>query len=87
MCSEVELMNKPEWKRPRTTKIYLHPPVAERLCLLTPDMKMIDASLIPNSSHMNQPSVGLVLLTGAEMQPFDCRDVRFDPVSSGVPIC
>lgn len=76
---------KPEWRRPRTTRAYLHPPLAERLALIWPDFKLIDAALLDNGTHTGQPGIGLRILHGEDMDPFLCPESRFDPVTPGLP--
>ena len=79
-------MAERSWERPLTTKLYLHPPLAERICLLTPDMKIINASLKPDGRHLNQPAFGIMMLRGEDFQPFDCQKTSFDEVKPGAPV-
>mgnify|MGYP004504760727 FL=1 len=79
-------MENAKWTRPRTSRIYLHPPLAERLVVLYPDFKVTDSSLLDNGTHLSQPGIGFTLLHGEEMEAFDYEDTFFSPVSDGLPI-
>ncbi len=74
------------WLRPKTTKLYLHMPLSERLGLLFPDMKLLSLSLLDDGTHVGQPGVGVHLLHGEEMLPYDLDTTVFDPVEAGIPI-
>ena len=63
-------MENAKWTRPRTSRIYLHPPLAERLVVLYPDFKVTDSSLLDNGTHLSQPGIGFTLLHGEEMEAF-----------------
>ncbi len=79
-------MKAPEWKRPRTTKVYLHRPLSERLGVLFPDFKLLTLPLLDNGTHMGQPGVGLLFLHGKEMLGFDPDETSFRSVEGGLPI-
>ncbi len=75
-----------KWRRPKTARVYLHPPLAERLALLYPDFKITDSSLLDDGTHLGQPGIGMVLLHGESMEAFDYQTTRFSPVAGGLPI-
>ena len=74
-----------KWQRPRTTRAYLHPPLAERLTLIWPEFKITDSSLLDDGTHVEQPGIGMILLHGEEMESFDFKETRFSPVTAGIP--
>lgn len=78
-------MSNEAWKRPRTARVYLHPPLAGRLVLLYPDFKITNSSLLDNGTHLSQPGCGLILLHGEEMDSFDFRKTRFSTPENGLP--
>ena len=69
-------MENAKWTRPRTSRIYLHPPLAERLIVLYPDFKATDSSLLDNGTHLSQPGIGFTLLHGEEMEAFDYEEYK-----------
>lgn len=74
------------WKRPRTSRVYLHPPLSGRLVLLYPEGKITHSALLDNGTHLSQPGCGVILLHGEEMDAFDFRTTRFGTPQGGVPI-
>ncbi|MCL4378912.1 MAG: hypothetical protein M1409_11175 [Actinobacteria bacterium] len=42
------------WKKPKTIKLYLHPPEAKRLITLWPDFKLICAHVDTIKENLNQ---------------------------------
>ena len=79
-------MSKQNWERSKTSRIYLHPPLAERIVVMYPDFKVTDSSLLDNGTHLDQPGIGLVLLHGENMDSFDYTETKFSPVTDGLPI-
>ncbi len=79
-------MKTQPWLRPKTTKVYLHRPLSERICVLFPDFKLLSLPLLDDGSHVGQPGVGLLFLHGEEMQGFDLDETSFRPVEGGLPI-
>ncbi len=79
-------MKKVQWQRPKTTKLYLHRPLGERLALLFPDFKLLSLPLSDNGVHLGQNGVGIIFLHGEKMQAFDMEETVFSPVEGGVPI-
>ena len=51
-------MSKPAWERPRTNKIYLHPPFAERLQILWPDFKVTNSDIADDHRHIREHGSG-----------------------------
>ena len=80
-------MSKPQekWKRPRTSRMYLHPPLAERLVLIWPEFKITNSMLLDDGTHVGQPGMGMILLHGEEMEAFDYTTTEFSPVQAGYP--
>ncbi|MBQ5792961.1 MAG: hypothetical protein IIW17_02985 [Clostridia bacterium] len=79
-------MKAPAWQRPKTTKVYLHRPLSERVAVLCPDFKLLTLSLLDNGVHVGQPGVGLLFLHGKDMVGFDPKDTRFREIEYGLPI-
>ena len=79
-------MKTPEWKRPKTTKVYLHRPLSERICVLCPDFKLLTLPLLDNGTHVGQPGVGMLFLHGRDAVGFDLDETRYRKVECGLPI-
>ena len=79
-------MKGTSWERPKTTKVYLHRPLSERICLLCPDAKILTLPLLDNGTHVGQMGVGLLFLHGERMLGFDLDETAFRPVEYGLPI-
>ena len=79
-------MKKETWQKPKTTKLYLHPPLAERIALLCSDMKLLDLSLRDDGTHVGQNGVGVIFLHGDELCGFDQDETVFRSVEGGIPI-
>lgn len=75
-----------DWQKPKTTKLYLQPPLSERIALLCPDMKLLDLSLRDDGTHVGQDGVGVIFLHGDELCGFDQEETVFRSVEGGVPI-
>ncbi len=78
-------MNEP-WARPKTNKLYLHPPLAERICLMCPDFKLLSLSLLDNGTHVGQPGVGIIFLHGDKAQFYDMEKTEFEKINAGQPV-
>ena len=78
-------MSKPAWERPRTNKIYLHPPFAERLQILWPDFKVTNSDIADDNRHIREHGSGFIVLRGEEMEQVDYRNTEFLPVQGGIP--
>ena len=79
-------MKNPTWQRPKTTKVYLHRPLSERIALLCPDFKILDLALLDNGVHVGQPGVGMLVLHGDDMVGFDLDETSYRTVEYGLPI-
>lgn len=78
-------MNATNWESPKTTRIYLHPPLAERIVMLLPDFKIVNGQLNREGPHLNQKATGFILLSD-KGEVLDCKKTKFDPVEGGIPI-
>ena len=78
-------MNEP-WLRPKTNKLYLHPPLSERICLMCPDFKLLTLSLLDNGTHVGQPGAGIIFLHGKYNSFFDMEKTVFRPVTPCEPV-
>ncbi len=74
------------WQRPRTQKVYLHAPLAERLVLLWPDFKITNYEFADNGRHTRQESTGVIFLYGQENQQLDYSKTTFLPVEGKLPV-
>lgn len=77
---------KEAWLRPKTNKLYLHPPLAERICLMCPDFKLLTLSLLDDGTHVGQPGAGIIFLHGEKPEFFDMENTVFSPITAGLPI-
>ncbi len=69
------------WQRPKTVKLYLHAPEAERLVTIWPDMKIVNTEV-----DRIDRGFGIRLLHGGEAQEFDWTRTRWQVRPDGVPI-
>ena len=67
------------WQQPKTIRIYLHPPFAERLIIMWPDFKISNSELVDNNEHTNQYASASVLLHGEDMEQFSLRKLFLVP--------
>lgn len=79
-------MSNTTWQRPRTTKVYLHRPLSERIAILCPDFKLLTLPLLDNGTHVGQPGVGVLFLHGEDLAGFDLDNTVFRRVKGGEPI-
>ena len=73
------------WQKPKSTKLYLHRPLSERLCFICPDFKVLNLSL-NESPHVGQEGAGFILLHGENPIAFDLDKTAFDKVTPGIPV-
>lgn len=78
-------MQQQTWQRPRTNKIYLHPPFAERLQILWPDFKVTNSDIEDNNRHIREHGSGFIVLRGEQMEQVNYRQTEFAPVHGGIP--
>ena len=78
--------DKTNWQKPKTTKVYLQHPLAERIALLCPDFKLLNLPLIDDSTHVGQNGVGAIVLYGEEMTAFDLDKTVFERSENEYPI-
>lgn len=74
------------WQKPKTTKVYLQHPLAERIALLCPDFKLLNLPLIDNGTHVGQNGVGAIVLCGSNMEAFDLDNTVFERPENEYPI-
>ncbi len=74
-----------EWKRPFTQKRYIHPPYAEQIITMWPDMKVIMGDIL-SQREPHFYSAGYRLLFGKEMQSPDFKKVKYFTRKDGAPI-
>ena len=79
-------MKTPTWQKPKTTKVYLHRPLSERVAILCPDFKLLTLALLDNGVHVGQPGVGLLFLHGEDMVGFDLQATQYRKIEYGLPI-
>jgi hypothetical protein len=71
--------------RPKTTKLYLHPPLAERFITLWPDFKVVNGEITDRPVKAYQ-AFGFLLLTGQSFNHLDWLRTRFSTRPDGLPI-
>jgi hypothetical protein len=69
------------WRRPKTIKLCLHPPEAERLVTLWPDGKVVNTEV-----DRSDRGFGLRLLHGGDAQEFDWTRTQFRVRPDGIPV-
>ena len=78
---------KQTWKKPRTSRVYLHGPGANRIVMLHPDFKITDLELRMKGGHTRQDACGVHLLAGLDRpDALDFRETGFDTPKGGLPI-
>ena len=73
------------WEQPRTTKLYLHPPLSQRQITLWPDLKIVNKRVAPDEAHPADDH-GIRLLLGPDAEPADWLLSRFRIDPSGAPL-
>lgn len=73
------------WARPRTQKVYLHPPLAQRVVMLWPDFKLTNYEFADNGRHTRQESSGVIILHGRDNRQLDYTKTSFLPVAGRLP--
>ena len=73
---------KPTWEKPKTTKVYLQAPGANRILMMHPDAQVTNLALKNEGRHTRQDACGVHLLAGKnEPQALDFHLTRFDAVT------
>ena len=78
------LQYKEEWKKPFTNKRYLHPPFAENIFTMWPDLKVICGDVI-EKTH-GYISSGFRILVGEDLESPDFTEVKYNTRADGAPI-
>ena len=78
------LQYKEEWKKPFTNKRYLHPPFAENIFTMWPDLKVICGDVIEKTC--GYISSGFRILVGENLDSPDFTEVKYNTRSDGAPI-
>jgi hypothetical protein len=73
------------WKRPKTIKVYLHPPEAKRLITLWPDFKIVDRK-IETIKGEAPDDFGIHFVFGKEARALDWHQIRFKIRPDGIPV-
>lgn len=79
-------MKKSEWKQPFTTKRYIHPPMAEEIVTMWPDVKFIIGEIEKNDGPHENRGAGIKILKGAEFEEIDYKEVNYYVHPEGLPI-
>ncbi|MCX7706029.1 MAG: hypothetical protein N2115_07235 [bacterium] len=74
------------WERPKTIKLYLHPPEARKLITLWPDFKVVCADTDPVENTRNFNSHGIRFLFGERAIVPDWTKSQFIVRSDGIPV-
>lgn len=74
-----------EWARPKTTKLYLHPPLASRMMTMWPDFKLINSE-IKQHTVAGAKAHGFIVLQGESDEGIPWRDTTFRMRDDGIPV-
>ena len=72
------------WERPFTAKRYLHPPFAERMLTMWPDLRVISGDVVEQTG--GYLSGGYRILVGEALLPPDFTAVQYHVRPDGVPL-
>lgn len=78
------MAKKAEWSPPFTPKRYLHPPFAEHMLTMWPDLRVMSGPIVEQTCHYR--SSAFRILYGAELEPPDFEAVQYETRGDGVPI-
>jgi hypothetical protein len=73
------------WQRPKTTKLYVHPPFAERFITLWPDFKIVNG-LITDEPVKSYEAFGMLFFVGDPLRHLDWQKTRFITRDDGIPV-
>ncbi len=74
------------WERPKTIKIYLHPPEVRRFITIWPDFKVVCAESDPIEGTNMFNAFGIRFLLGENAIAPDWTESRFIVRSDGIPV-
>lgn len=77
-------MKKSEWKRPFTVKRYLHPPLAEKLVTMWPDLRIVCGDI--TDSRYGGEAAGLRILAGDAFEPPNYELAKYEVNKEGIPL-
>lgn len=72
------------WQRPFTNKRYLHPPFAENMFTMWPELRLICGDVIETTCGYR--SAGIRLLVGEDMHSPDFQAVQYEVREDGIPL-
>ena len=77
-----------EWQRPKTTRMYLHPPVSERMYTLWREGKIIfgEEDLVLNEKYFDLVSAGIWFYDANSGAQLDFRKCEYSLYPDGIPI-
>lgn len=74
-----------QWQRQKTTKLYLHPPRAERMITLWPDFKIVN-SVVRRDARQGEEGHGFIILVENGTSPIPWQHTKFSMREDGIPI-
>ncbi len=74
------------WERARTTRLYVHPPLAERIVTLWPDFKVINGRISDDAKLNRSLGHGFHVLYGNECMQVPWQETRFRLRDDGIPV-
>ncbi len=77
------------WPSPKTNRVYLHGPGADRVLLLQSDFKITDLALSLSPRHTDGDGCGVLLLSGAttpSLHALDLHNTAFTRPEGGLPL-
>jgi len=75
-----------EWERPKTIKLYLHPPEVKKLITIWPDFKIVSSDVDPIKGTWFFNSTGIRFLFGEKAIAPDWKKSQFIVRSDGIPV-
>ena len=73
------------WQQPRTTKLYLHPPLCRRQITLWPDLKLV-SKMVGAAEGVEPDDHGVRLLFGEDAKPVNWLDSAWTIRDDGFPL-
>jgi hypothetical protein len=74
------------WERPKTTKLYLHPPLAERIVTVWPDFKVVNGQIKEGVPLNGGYGFGFLILRGDGAESVPWKETVFTTREDGIPI-